>query len=332
MMSRVGSTGAAAAAHAEVRLVAHAASVPAARRFVDDALTDWDCRALADEVVLCVSELATNATLHSGSPYFHLDVEQCPGGVRVAVADGGMGAVDVLSRRAENSDALDADLTADDASTTGRGMFLVAALSTAWGIDELAAGKRVWAEFCPGQSGPDDGETHRGAARVTWSAERPEPVLDPDEWAVVRFRGCPAALLIAHDDNLAEYARELRLIGDRMAEPAFQRLGGVLAGYLADHAPNWDPAGIIAHDALRDGRELIDFDILAVRDVRPSIRFLRNLISEAESLSEQDLLITLAGAEPVQRLRDWMEGEFLAQIEDDADPLPYPDWLAGARR
>lgn len=315
-----------------MRLVAQPASVPAARRFVTDALTDWGWTGVVDEVGLCVSELATNATLHSGSPYFLVDLAERAGSICLAVADTGRGSADVLSRQPELSDALDDELTADGASATGRGMFLVASLAAAWGIDELATGKRIWAEFRREPEAGADAVGDPGAARVTRRPERPEPVLDPDEWAVVRFRGCPAALLIAHDDNLAEYARELRLIGHRMGEPAFRRLGEVLAGYLADHAPNWDPAGIIAHDAVRAGRELIDFDVLATKEVRASIRFLRDLIAEAEALSGQDRLMTLPAAEPVQRLRDWMEGEFLGQVERGAGPLSYPDWIAGARQ
>jgi len=79
---------------------------------------------------------------------------------------------------------------------------------------------------------------------------------------------------------------------------------------------------------LRSGRtgwpEVVDFDVLADRDIRGSLEFLRRLIWEAEALSREGTLLTLPAAEPVQRLRDWMEGEFLAQIEDNAQPLPYP--------
>ena len=320
---------------AEVRMVAQPASVPAARRFVNDALTRWGCERLAEDVGLCVSELATNATLHSGSSYFQIELEELSGAVRVAVADTGMGSVDVLARQPEMSDACLGDLTADEACATGRGMFLVSALATTWGIDEQPAGKRVWAEFRPEPSAADGEDGEDGdptAARVSRSPERRAPALDPEDWAVVRFRGCPAALLVAHDDNLAEYTRELHLIGDRLAEPSFQRLAAVLAGYVAQHAANWDPARIMAHEAVRKGREQVDIDVLATRDIRESLRFLRDMIWEAESLSRQGRLMTLPAAEPVQRLRDWLEGEFLAQIEDGAEPLPYPDWLAGVRR
>lgn len=312
-------------------MVAQPASVPAARRFVSDALTDWGCDPLVEDIGLCVSELATNATLHSGSAYFQIELEERSGAICMAVADTGMGSVDVLARQPEMSDALVEDLTDDDACTTGRGMFLVSALATTWGIDELPAGKRIWAQFDPRQTASDGEVTTPTAARMTWSAERTTPALDPESWAVVRFRGCPPALLVAHDENIAEYTRELQLIGDRLGEPSFQELAAVLAGYVAEHATNWDPARIIAREAVRDGRELVDIDVLATKNIRESIGFLRHLIWEAEALSRSGMLMTLPAPEPVQRLRDWLEGEFLGQIEDGAQPLPYPAWLAGAR-
>jgi anti-sigma regulatory factor (Ser/Thr protein kinase) len=313
-------------------LVAQPASVPAARRFVNDALTDWGREDLVDDVELCVTELATNATLHSGSTYFHIELEDHAGGVRAAVADTGMGEVDVLARKPELTDTFMDAVISDDPAATGRGIFLVSALATTWGIDELPEGKRVWAEFRPESGAAAENDAAASAAEVTRSAgRRPQPP-EPGDWPVVRFRGCPADLLIAHDENLAEYTRELYLISGHLTEPEFLNLGVVLGGYVSEHATNWDPAGIIAREAVRAGRELIDFDVLADRNIRESIEFLRSLIWEVEALSRAGRLMTLPATEPVQRLRDWMEGEFLAQIEDGAEPLPYPDWLAGARQ
>lgn len=329
-MCRVARSGEAATTRAQVRLVAQPSNVPTARQFVHRALTDWGCHAVAEDVELCVSELATNAALHSGSVWLEVALEQRPSAVQVSVADTGMGPVDLLAAQPQLRDPALKDRSVDDAATTGRGMFLVSVLASAWGIEELPVGKRVWADFDRSASDAHDGEPLD--AEVTRSPDRRTRTLDPSEWAVVRFRGCPAALLLAHDDNLAEYTRELQLIGDRLGEPSFRTLSSVLAGYVADHATNWDPARIVAHEAVRQGQELVDIDVVASTEVRASIRFLRGLIAEVEALSRRGVLMTLPADEPVQQLRDWFEGEFLAQIEDGAEPLPYPDWLAGARR
>ncbi|HEY6932210.1 MAG TPA: ATP-binding protein [Marmoricola sp.] len=308
-------------------MVAQPASIPAARRFVDDALAEWSSADLADDIGLCASELATNATLHSGSSFFEIRLDIADDGIRLTVADHGVGSVEMIARQPELSDAF--GLAVGDASSTGRGMLLVSTLATRWGIDQLEAGKRVWAEFRPGSAGLD---ADPSAPLVTRAPVSGCTAPDPAKWAVVRFRGCPPGLLVAHDDNLAEYTRELKLLGDRLHEPSYQRLGEVLADYVAEHAANWDPARIIAREAVREGREAIDFDVLATRRIRESLLLLRKLIWEAESLSWADRLMTLPAAEPVQRLRDWMECEFIGQIEDGLAPLPYADWLAGVRR
>src|SRR5689334_4887942 len=125
-------------------MVAQPASIPAARRFVDDALAEWSSADLADDIGLCASELATNATLHSGSSFFE---------IRLDIADNGVGSVEMIARQPELSDAF--GLAVGDASSTGRGMLLVSTLATRWGIDQLEAGKRVWAEFRPGSAGLD---------------------------------------------------------------------------------------------------------------------------------------------------------------------------------
>lgn len=313
-------------------MVARPMSVPAARQFVEDTLTEWGCELFASDVGLCVDEMAANATLHSGCTYFQVELEKHIGSVvRAAVADTGVGSVDVLARQPGLSDAFRDDLTGEGLSGTGRGMLLVSALAHVWGIEELPAGKRVWTEFRPEPQPDQDGRRPR-AARVSMRTEPAAATLDPEGWAPVHFRQCPPALLLAHDDNIAEYIRELQLIGDRLVEPSFRRLSQVLSEYVAQHAANWDPARIVAHQAVLDGKELVDIDVLATRDVRSSIRLLRHLVGEAEELSDQGSLMTLPAAEPVQRLRDWLQEEFIAQIEHDAEPITYPDWLAGVHR
>jgi hypothetical protein len=114
---------------ASLELPALTASVPEARHFVTRSLpeTCW-----ADEVTLLVSELASNAVRHAGTP-FSVSLE-CDGAtVRVAVSDGEP-ALPVLQR--PPVDAI-----------TGRGLLIVDALATRWGVDPGATGKTVWFEL-----------------------------------------------------------------------------------------------------------------------------------------------------------------------------------------
>ncbi|MEU9412127.1 ATP-binding protein [Streptomyces sp. NPDC048281] len=113
-------------------------SVPAARRFAAQSLRCWGLAdwARADDMSLCVSELATNALLHGVPPGrgFLLRLRYDGDVVRVEVHDSGPG-VPVAAEQA------------DDADEGGRGLVLVAALADKWGVVERALGKVVWAEF-----------------------------------------------------------------------------------------------------------------------------------------------------------------------------------------
>ena len=111
-----------------------AGSVATARRvvraFLDPVLTEH----LVRVAVLLTSELVTNAVVHATTP-FRLDVVAEDDVVRVAVTDGGAG----VAERGPTADAAE----------HGRGLQLVDALSSRWGSDCLADGKRVLFELVP---------------------------------------------------------------------------------------------------------------------------------------------------------------------------------------
>jgi anti-sigma regulatory factor (Ser/Thr protein kinase) len=107
-------------------------AVVAARRFVGGALTSWGEGDLVDDGELIVSELATNAVIHGGSP-FRASVERLPHVVRISVEDSGPGFPH--SRRASYD------------SPSGRGVAIVEALSYRWGCDRVDGGKVFWAEL-----------------------------------------------------------------------------------------------------------------------------------------------------------------------------------------
>ncbi|MFD0857215.1 ATP-binding protein [Actinomadura adrarensis] len=94
---------------------------------------------LAHSVELVVSELCTNAVEHtaSGRPggWFLLELEMHPDHVRVSVMDNG-----ALATVPASSDGVDLD------AVSGRGLFIVEAVSKAWGAENVLAGRRVWAD------------------------------------------------------------------------------------------------------------------------------------------------------------------------------------------
>lgn len=108
-------------------------SVPIARRFALETLTEWGYRERQDDVRLCVSELTTNALLHGvppGREYALVVVGDGPF-VRIEVRDSGAGWPQV-PRMAPDS-------------CGGRGLHLVMALADDFGVTPHDPGKTVWA-------------------------------------------------------------------------------------------------------------------------------------------------------------------------------------------
>lgn len=109
----------------------HPTSVRAARHFVDECVELLGLRSLPD-VQLMVSELATNAVLHSGAR-FDVTIERLDErAVRVEVRDFGTGLPQYFSRGA--------------AAENGRGLQIVDLIAETWGVDSRPGGhgKSTW--------------------------------------------------------------------------------------------------------------------------------------------------------------------------------------------
>lgn len=107
--------------------------VAAARRFLFRTLAAWDEPELYGDGVIVVSELVTNAITHAPIPG-ELRLSLLPDVLRVAVTDSGSGAPEPRH--------------ASSIREGGRGLYLVDALTSAWGMEPLPhGGKVVWAEL-----------------------------------------------------------------------------------------------------------------------------------------------------------------------------------------
>ncbi len=100
-------------------------------------------RGREDDVLLCVSELATNALVHGGPPDRGFLLRMVPYGegagdcgVRVEVHDSG-GGVPAVPEAGDMSEP----------GESGRGLLLVSELADKWGVGERDPGKVVWCEF-----------------------------------------------------------------------------------------------------------------------------------------------------------------------------------------
>jgi anti-sigma regulatory factor (Ser/Thr protein kinase) len=101
------------------------------RDFARRTLVDWNLDELSDDVALGATELITNAVRYAGTDIVLTMV--LDGKVIVSVRDG--------------QPALDHPLVghmADPYATSGRGLHLVAAISTDWGVTSVDDGKEVW--------------------------------------------------------------------------------------------------------------------------------------------------------------------------------------------
>jgi hypothetical protein len=111
----------------------------AARRFVAKSLTEWCIPNIVDDAACVVSELATNAVMHAASD-FVVAVSARNGIVRISVRDSS------VVRPIEG--------VSPSMATDGRGVAMIAALSTAWGAEITDAGKVVWAELACSSATP----------------------------------------------------------------------------------------------------------------------------------------------------------------------------------
>jgi anti-sigma regulatory factor (Ser/Thr protein kinase) len=116
-----------------------------ARRLVVAALREWGHdEALVQDAALVLSELATNAVVHAGSP-FSVAVRAQESVLRVAVQDASP--LDAASSEQgwapEQGSVTGHGLVA----RAGHGLGLIDVLATRWGVEASASGKVVWAEI-----------------------------------------------------------------------------------------------------------------------------------------------------------------------------------------
>jgi len=126
-----------------LRLAGAGGAVPSARDFTRQALHDWgwlpaatgDQRAAAEDVLLVVSELVTNACLHADGPE-ELRLGAGPKVLRLEIVDLGTGAPSPRTPHRAGRPG-------------GHGMFIVQRLCLDWGVvrNPEGTGKTVWAEL-----------------------------------------------------------------------------------------------------------------------------------------------------------------------------------------
>ncbi|MEW1697447.1 ATP-binding protein [Streptomyces sp. NPDC091278] len=124
-------------------LPALTASVARARRLAEERLILWGCGpGIRDTVALVVSELITNAVVHTASGRVICELREGEETLRIAVRDEGGPAGPRIRDCGEDE--------------RGRGLLIVDALCTAWGAERTGHGTAqvVWAELAHGMGEP----------------------------------------------------------------------------------------------------------------------------------------------------------------------------------
>lgn len=117
---------------AEARFNAETDSVRSVRRWVAEVASDWKL-AEVETLVLLASELSTNAVLHARTDYE----------IRLVLTDSDTIRMEV----ADHNSRLPSVASVPTDATSGRGLLIVQALASSWGIEHHPEGKTVWFEL-----------------------------------------------------------------------------------------------------------------------------------------------------------------------------------------
>ncbi len=294
-------------------------AVPTARRFAAAALPN-ELNELVDDAELLVSELVTNAMLHGEGPVT-LRILQGEDGLRLEVQDAG-NAMPVPARPSTES-------------MTGRGLTLVAALSTGWGIDRTeGGGKIVWAELSSVAAG---GEAAIPDLNVDDLLKAWDDYDAAEADFTVRLGAVPTDLLIAAKAHIDNVVRELTLVkaeetitGVELPGPMADLIETVTTDFAAARAEIKRQA--LAAAARGDSETDLVLSLPASA-ADAGERYLAAL-DEADRYARAARLLTMEAPRPHRVFRRWYVQALVDQLrglaggDRIAPPEPFPKALA----
>lgn len=300
---------------AELTLGSEPAAVPKARRFVATSL-GGEAAGTVHTVELVVTELVTNAFLHGRPPVF-VRLIHLGGAIRVEVEDA---AAQLPVPAMQNPESM-----------TGRGLRVVAGLSSRWGIDAgRGPGKVVWSELPLGDDHPLGSrapEIAPEAVVASHAGRSKAPTY------TVRLPGVPTVLLLAAKAHIDDVVRELTLLRDGETSsgttlaPATAELVRTVTGEFADVRSEIKRQALAA--AAR-GDRLVDLELdLPLSCADAGERYLAAL-DEADQYARGARLLTLAPPLSHQAFRRWYVSSLVEQLRslgagrvpDPPEPLP----------
>jgi anti-sigma regulatory factor (Ser/Thr protein kinase) len=256
----------------ELRLSPEPAAARAARALVRSAVP----AARREDACLAVSEIVTNAVLHAREPII-LRVLVNGTVVRVEVQDG--------------SPVTPAISLLDPAGgVTGRGLVLVAAVTDAWGVEEVPDGKIVW--FTIGDASREESDR----LLASWADELTEdPALEKVRIVLTDMSVERLAASEAHSEGLL---RELALLVDDPRAVALVQAAAPLDQLRFEIRRQ-------VTGAMQEGVELLDVTLTVRREDAEQVRDFMHAMDEADRLSRQgDLLLVPTPPETSEFRRD----------------------------
>ncbi|WP_158604503.1 ATP-binding protein [Nocardioides mangrovicus] len=305
----------------------HALTLPATPRAVKVA-REWVARVLreigrgdlADSAELGVSELVTNAIMHS-SPPVAVRVRGTQAHPRIEVADRSL----VPPRPIDAS--IDLDAPDEDLLTFGRGLALVALHSSRWGsdIDAFGMGKAVW--FEPVAEPREDPEVNEGDLFDLEQLVAEHTGSESDEMMTVRLLATPVTSLSDVRRKFNELRRELRLLALTNAEHYPLAVEFSEVALRAEIELRRYRGFEVLADAEHDGVDRLDLVVDVPRTMARTVGRLVELLAEVYAFFDEAELLVTPPTPRQQQVQAWYLGEFVRQGDGD-DPAP---WTGGYR-
>jgi anti-sigma regulatory factor (Ser/Thr protein kinase) len=307
--------------HHALTLPANPRAVRLAREWVNRMMTDIGRGDLVESAELGVSELVTNAMIHSEPPVA-VRVRGTHAHPRIEVADRSL----VPPRPTDLTDDED-----DLLSTFGRGLSLVALHSARWGseIDDDGNGKTVWFE-------PVD--EPREEIQIEGDLFDLEALIDgrmgpggPTETIEIQLLGMPVAEFGELRRHYNELRRELRLLA--LANPERYPLAVEVSEVtLQVEVERRQSTGLDRlAEAEAEGKDRVDLVYTTPATAPATMARLSDLLSEATVFFDNEALLSLRPTERQHQLQVWYLGEFIRQGAGE-DPVPWSGGYEGQQQ
>ena len=281
-------------------------SVKLARSWVSKVLEEIGREDLVDSAQLGVSELVTNALIHSRPP-LSVRVRGTVDHPRIEVVDSSP----VPPQRAPMAPEID-DVDERHVTTFGRGLDLVAMMSSRWGSDLAHDGrsKSVWFE----PTGELQGEARHEGEIFAFDPEMTQTLSADDvETMTLRLLGVPARLFGDLRRYHFEVRREMRLLA--LADPESYPLATELTAiFMRADAERRASVGVSRLDqAIANDLGSIDLEYTIPVTAPPTMQRISDLLGEIYTVFSDEHLLALQPPEVLMELQGWYFGEFVRQ-------------------